>query len=289
MKNNTLFLVLLAVVSFFTCCTKDNAVSETIANIPNIKEYRKLSDAIDNINVKSKIPADEQMIFYLDKKYHENYRKGFEKRKTEMKNDLSAKSVSENNLVNLDDELNGAGFTYIQKAFIKKTTNLYPLDVEGNNNFSDDKYIIVENIKKGLLNIRNEVLEDTRLNSIEKDQLYNYIDVQYITLGSIFNYVERTVDNQKQLNGKWKISFKKIINIVISVIITTAVALIVAAVITLGNPEGTVLGGIIGFGSSLVSAANNRCIKFCGTGYCDTSFDDCYTGRLETAFVIKPN
>jgi hypothetical protein len=280
MKKSITVLMILA----FCSCSKEaenneNVTTESIEKTPNLQEFSKISKAIDNINVKSKISIEEQMVAYLDENYDENYRAEFAKAKSNQKTSLTKKGGATDEAVDLDKELNDAGFTEVQKEFITRTTALYPLDES--EDVTKETSIDVESIKTGLLNIRNEVYGDTRLDITQKEQLYTYIDLQYATLGSIVNYAEK-VAATAPLTGKLKFSFKKFVNIVVSVIITTAVGAVLAAVVSFGNPVGVLVGAGGGFVSGTVSAFNNSCIKICGTGYCHTDYDDCYTNKYLT-------
>jgi hypothetical protein len=256
---------------------------KTVKELPNVVSFKKMSDAIDHLNVNSKVSVENQLVNYLDKNISGDFKLKFQKMKRSTSVSLTSKEVG--GVVDLDQQLNEVGFTDVQKGYVYKITALYPLtDNNGNSNVNDDT--AVKNIKSGLLIVRNEVMSDVRLNESQKQQMYTYIDMQYITLDSVINYVEKIVSSP---TSKWKISLKKIINIVVSVIVTTVISAVIGIVAAVGAPEGAFLGAIAGFGSSLISAAQNRCIKFCGTGYCNTAWDDCYTGRLETAFTIKYN
>ena len=268
----------------FCSCSKEtenneNVTAKSIEKTPNLQEFSKISKAIDNINVKSKISIGEQMVSYLDENYDGNYRAEFAKARSSQKTSLSKKEGATDEAVDLDKELNDAGFTEVQKEFTTKITALYPLDES--EDLTKETSIDVESIKTGLLNIRNEVYGDTRLNITQKEQLFTYIDLQYATLGSIVNYAEK-VTATASLTGKLKFSFKKFVNIVVSVIITTAVGAVLAAVASAGNPIGTLIGAGGGFISGAVSALNNSCIKIYGTGYCHTDYNDCYTNKYLT-------
>lgn len=275
MKKSIIALMILA----FCSCSKEaenneNVTAKSIEKTPNLQEFSKISKAIDNINVKSKISIEEQMISFLDENYHGNYRAEFAKAKSNQKSSLTKKGTSTDEVIDLDKELNDVGFTEIQKEFITKTTALYPLDESDDS--TKDESIDVEGIKIGLLNIRNEVYGDTRLDITQKEQLYTYIDLQYATLGSIVNYAEK-VAATAPLTGKLKFSFKKFVNIIVSIVICTVSMAVIAAVVTLG--KGTLVGAGAGFVSGTISAFDNRCVKICGTGYCHSDYDDCDTGK----------
>lgn len=266
---------------FSSCDDKNNELvtAETAKELPNVVEFTKMAEAIDNLNVSSKTSVEDQLVNYLDKEFSGDFKQEFQRMKRNGQTSLTAKGNDE--VVDLDQQLDTAGFTPVQKEYVSKITGLYPL-TESNSTVSDDE--TVKKIKLGLLGIRNEIVLESRLDDTQKQQMFTYIDMQYVTLDSVISYVEKTVASS---TGKWKISLKKIINIVVSVIVTTVVMAVIG--IVAGSAEGAFLGAIAGFGSSLVSATQNKCIKLCGTGYCDTAWDDCYTGRFETAFTIKYN
>lgn len=71
------------------------------------------------------------------------------------------------------------------------------------------------------------------------------------------------------------------INIVVSVVITTASGALLGGIREF-NTIAVIIGAAGGFILGTVSAFNNRCIKICGTGYCNTSHDDCYTSKYLT-------
>lgn len=179
---------------------------------------------------------------------------------------LTAKGNDE--VVDLDKQLEAAGFTLVQKEYVAKITELYPL-TESNSTASDDE--TVKKIKLGLLDIENEIALESRLDDTQKHQMFTYIGMQYATLDSIINYVEKAVGTSS--TGKWKISLRKIINIVITVVVWTAVGAV------LGTPMGPVgvIAGAAVLGGVAVneSLKNNTCIKICGIGYCNTSFFSC--------------
>lgn len=159
------------------------------------------------------------MVSYLDKKYDKNFHAEFAKAKNNQKSSLTQKGTSADEAIDLDKELDNAGFTEIQKEFISKTTALYPL--EESEDTAKENSIDTESIKKGLLNIRNEVSNDFRLNVAQKEQLYTYIDLQYATLGSVINYVEKvgiTSDNTTK-----RFSLRKAINQVFSIVVGVTV------------------------------------------------------------------
>lgn len=271
------------IVLFSACDDKNNELvtAETAKELPNVVEFTKMAEAIDNLNVSSKTPVEDQLVNYFDKEFSGDFKQKFQRMKKSGQTSLTAKGNDE--VVDLDQQLDTAGFTPVQKEYVSKITGLYPL-TESNSTVSDDE--TVKKIKLGLLDIRNEVVLESRLDDAQKQQMFTYIDMQYVTLDSVINYVEKTVASS---TGKWKISLKKIINIVVSVIVTTVVMAVIGLVAAVGAPEAALLGAIAGFGSSLVSATKNSCIKLCGTGYCDSAWNDCYTGRYETAFTIKYN
>lgn len=275
---------LLGIIVLFSACEDKNdelVTAETAKKLPNVVEFTKMAEAIDNLNVSSKTSVENQLVNYFDKEFSGDFKQEFQSMKRSNQMSLTAKGDDE--VVDLDKQLDEAGFTDVQKEYVSKITELYPL-TESNSTVSDDE--TVKKIKLGLLGIRNEVVLESRLDDAQKQQMFTYIDMQYVTLDSVINYVEKTVALS---TGKWKISLKKIINIVVSVIITTVITTVIAVIATQGSPEGGFVGAIAGFASSIISAAQNKCIKFCGTGYCNTAWDDCYTGRLETAFTIKHN
>jgi len=278
------------ILATFCSCSKDAENNEivtakSIEKTPNILEFSKISEAIDNIDNKSKISIEEQMSSYLDKHYDENFHAEFSKIKKNSLKKSTNKGTSTDDAVDLDKELKDAGFTEIQMEFITKTTALYPLDES--EDVTKNDFVDVESIKTGLLNIRNEVYENTILDITQKEQLYTYIDLQYATLESIVNYAEK-VTATTTLTGKLNFSFKQFVNIVVSIVVTTAVGAAIAAMRTL-NPYGIMIGAGAGFVSGTISAANNSCIKICGTGYCNTSYKDCYSKNYTTSFFFKYN
>lgn len=281
MKN--LFLFVSAAFLMIGCSEEKNdmrVTAKTVMNTPNVKQFKSIAAAIDNLEVGGKVGLEDQLGRYLDPDDSKGIKLALENAKLANKKVVTAKEGYENQAVDLDKELSEVGFTDVQKEFISKITALYPLENSDNEKVVDDD-LIVRNIKEGLLGLRNEVFSDARLNTIQKEQIYVYIDLQYTTLDSIVNYAERVVSTTQ--TGKWKISFKKIVNIVVSVVVTVAVT----AVITVAKAPtniALIVGGCAGFVSGVLSASNNNCIKICGTGYCDTSFNDCYSRNYLTAF-----
>lgn len=274
-------IYLLGVIVLFSACDDKNnelVTAETAKELPNVVEFTKMAEAIDNLNVSSKTSVEDQLVNYLDKEFSGDFKQEFQRMKRNGQTSLTAKGNDE--VVDLDQQLDTAGFTPVQKEYVSKITGLYPL-TESNSTVSDDE--TVKKIKLGLLGIRNEIVLESRLDDTQKQQMFTYIDMQYVTLDSVINYVEKTVASS---TGKWKISLKKIINIVVSIVITTVVVAVLVAV-RAGTDAGALLGGAIGFLSGTIAAVKNRCIKVCGTGYCDTAWNDCDTSRLETEFVPK--
>jgi hypothetical protein len=289
-----LFILGIVMIFLNSCAdeNKDNHITaETIQNLPSIKEYKNLADAIDNIDKTSKISIEKQITNYLDKKLSKNFSAELSDYKAKLRVTSSTNSTarleSPTEILDLDQQLNDVGFSYLQKQYISKITSLYPLEDASAVEVSDD--VVVSEIKNGLINIRNIIADDGGLSKVERYQLFDYIDVQYATLNSVVDYVKTNMDSSLTPTAKFKISFKKIVNVVVSIVITTAICLISAAIVSLGNPEAAVIGGIAGFVSGVISSTKNSCIKFCGTGYCNTDWDDCYTSQYKTFFVLKSN
>lgn len=276
---------------------KNIVTAETIQDLPSIKEYRKLADAIDKIDKKSKVPEETQIANYLDQKYFKNYTTDLQKFKSKIKIIKSVNTDSKlavddnptgfNEVLDLDQQLNEVGFAYLQRQYVTEITSLYPLDDASTIEITDNQ--VVDNIKTGLINTRNRVAQDLRLTNSEQYQLFDYIDVQYATLYSVVDYVKTNMGSSQIPTARFSISFKKILNIVVSIIVTTAICLVTAAIGSLGNPDAAVIGGIFGFASGVTSAVKNSCIKFCGTGYCNTAWNDCYTSQFKTFFTLKSN
>jgi hypothetical protein len=220
------------------------------------------------------------MINQLDKRFS-GFSKEYSSQKSSRKSSVSFK-VADTVSASLDHQLNEIGFSTLQREYVERTSLLYPSE---KNSFEEDKADIINNTQSGLLVIRNEVYNDLRLSLEQKDQLYNCIDMQYATLESVFGYVEREVAFNS-INKRWKISFKKIVNIVVSVVLTTVISAAVAA-IKVPSDTALIIGGSAGFVSGVISATKNSCIKICGTGYCDTSYNDCYSSSYLTFFTLK--
>lgn len=152
------------IILFSASCTKENeskiVTTQTIQNVPTIIEFNKFADAVDNINIKSKTPLEDQLTSYFDKKYSKNYKAELIEYKKKListnKNTLTAKSnILSDAVVDLDQQLNGVGFTDLQRQFVVKVTALYPLEDSSTVALSNDE--IVNQIKNGLIVIRNEV------------------------------------------------------------------------------------------------------------------------------------
>lgn len=278
-----MFLFLSVAFLLAGCSEEKNDVevtAGTVVNTPNVKEFKSIAAAIDNLEVSSAVGLEDQLGDYLDHDGSKGLKKALENAKAATANTVTAKAQEGYQAVDLDKELLEAGLTDVQKEFISKITTLYPLEDSISEKVVDDD-VIVGNVKEGLLKVRNEVFADERLSTAQKEQLYVYVDLQYSTLESIVNYAEKLVSATQ--TGKWKISFKKIVNIVVSVVVTVAVTAVIT-VIKAPTNIALIVGGCAGFVSGVLSASNNNCIKICGTGCCNTSFNDCYSKNYLTAF-----
>jgi len=260
---------LLTITILFISCSKENDTSKDVVNLTNLDKYQKLADAIDNVDARSKASVEEQMASYLDDKYDKNFHTEFAKAKNKQKSSLFQKGASTDETIDLDKLLDEAAFTEVQKEFVKKSTALYPLDDSDKVTKTDS--LDVEKIKLGLLNVRGEVTEDIRLNAFQKEQLYTYIDLQYVTLGSVINYVEKVGDLSN--NTTKKFSFRKMINQVFSIVVGVAVGAVLGSA---GGVPGSIAGAVvIGGGVAYDVFHNNTCIKICGIGSCNTGFFSC--------------
>jgi len=260
--------LLSAIVFLSACDDKNNELvkSETAEKLPNVIEFTKMAKAIDNLNVSSKLSVEDQLVSYLDKEFPGDFKQEFQRMKRSRQTSLTAKGNDE--VVDLDKQLEAAGFTLVQKEYVAKITGLYPL-TESNSSASDDE--TVKKIKLGLLDIENEIALESRLDDTQKQQMFNYIGMQYATLDSIINYVEKVVGTSS--TGKWKISLRKIINIVVTVVVWTAVGAVLGTPL---GPVGVIAGAaILGGVATNESLKNNTCLKICGIGYCNTSFFSC--------------
>jgi hypothetical protein len=259
----------LTIVILFISCSKENDTSKEVASLPNQDKYQNLANAINNIDVKSKVSPQEQMVTYLDDKY-DNFNTEYVKVKSKQKSTLTHKGTSADNTYDLDAALNSAGITEIQKEFIAKTNALFPLDKSDDQTAKTDS-LDVEKIKLGLLNVRGEVTDDIRLNSLEKEQLYSYIDAEYITLGSVVNYVENV--NALNNNTTKRFSFRKFVNQVFSIVVGVVVGVVLGSG---GGIAGSIAGGVL-LGGLVAHDVfhNNTCIKICGIGSCSVGFFTC--------------
>lgn len=259
---------LLGIIVLFSACEDKNdalVTAETAKKLPNVVEFTKMAEAIDNLNVSSKTSVEDQLVNYFDKEFSGDFKQEFQRMKRSGSTSLTAKGNNE--FVTLDQQLDTASFTPVQKEYVSKITGLYPLDEES---LSQNDELTVKNIKAGLLNIRNEVSSDSKLETSHKNQLCVYIDMQYATLDSVINYVEKAIGTS---TGKWKISLRKIINIVVSVVVSVAMGAVLGSS---GGPIGQIVGAVVAGGVMADYAIHdNRCIKICGVGWCNTSFFSC--------------
>lgn len=269
MKKSIIVLMIL----IFCSCSKeaDNnemVTAKSIENTPNIQEFSKIADAFDNIDVKSKISPKNQMINFLDKEYSENFRESFYD--IQEKTLVSKGNTVINGVVDLDEKLANLNFSELLKEYLNKTMALYSND-EDTKTTSLAEAKAIDEIKEGLLILRNEIAADSKLNNIEKEQMYMLIDLQYTTVFSTFKYVER-VQELNSITSK-RFSFRKMINQTLSIITGVFVGAFLG---TGGGPIGQIAGAVVlGGGIAYDTFHNNTCIKICGVGSCDTSYFSC--------------
>src|SRR5436190_1357377 len=124
-KTSIAALMILA----FCSCSKESdnggtQTAKTITETPNVKEFSKIAEAIDNIDPNSQMALESQMANYLnvDNESIADFKVQFEK------NSIYGKNASggSDGVIDLDQQLEAAGFTDIQKEFASKVTALYP-------------------------------------------------------------------------------------------------------------------------------------------------------------------
>lgn len=263
-------IIVLMILVFCSCSKEDESnesvTAESIEKTTNIQNFKKIADAFDNIDVKSKMSQKNQMIIFLDKEYSGDFKEQFN---INQKNSVASKGNSDDNgIIDLEQKMATLNFSQLQKEYLNKTMVLYS-NQEETKTTSVNETQAIDDIKAGLLIIRNEIATDSKLKDEEKEQMYLVIDLQYATVFSTFKYVER-VQESSSITSK-KFSFRKMINQTLSIVVGIVVG---ACLGTAGGPVGQVVGAVAGGAVVAYDVFhNNRCFKlFRGVGSCDTSF-----------------